>query len=399
MEQEKAKKIIDKSGLINGKTGRKILLAIENNELINDADLPAQITKQDVEILTALYQNKLKKINYSKCPRNLIFYHIIKDKYPDFEWEYNEEFSTTQISAPRVNNLRPSLLSFLLEKVDLSSDTLLHRKYQCLTKLPLNLIKEISSFMEKMEFIFPNEDSMKLFVDWLSLGLENKNLSIFSPVCPDYSVEETGDLKCPFRHTFNNLGEGLGPIAQRTLSVHPEFIYFLKQFGIKAKLFVGFGDFEGYSESNLKRLNLTTDEFLSRVSKSRQKYKEMSSVDVAVLMITDMFDGYHGWVEAFNEHLNKLNNGYFGESNLSKESLVQIVEKRKNLYDRWYGEKAALDHVPQLIFQGAEYAALGANISKNLENCLILGADNDAMGPFYSITKKIPTLYLKRYYC
>jgi MFS family permease len=37
---------------------------------------------------------------------------------------------------------------------------------------------------------------------------------VFSPVCPDYSIEPTGNPLCPYRHTFNELGSGLGLIAQ-----------------------------------------------------------------------------------------------------------------------------------------------------------------------------------------
>ena len=116
-------------------------------------------------------------------------------------------------------------------------------------------------------------------------------------------------------------------------------------------------------------------------------------------MITDMFGGYEKWLNIFNQFMDRLIKNDFGDSQLNRKKLLKIIGKRKNLYDRWYGKRSLADHLPQLLAQGAEYATVGSFIVKKYKNCLIFGADNDAMSPFYSIDRLIPTLYLKRFYC
>ena len=56
------------------------------------------------------------------------------------------------------------------------------------------------------------------------------------------------------------------------------------------------------------------------------------------------------------------------------------------------------DKRTQLVF-GMEYGAMGLMIANHYPNCLVFGGDNDVMRYFYSIKERIPTLYLKRYYC
>jgi hypothetical protein len=77
-----------------------------------------------------------------------------------------------------------------------------------------------------------------------------------------------------------------------------------------------------------------------------------------------------------------------------------MTKNRLPLYSRWYGKKESLQsYVPILLSQGAEYAAMGSYLAEQFDNCLVLGADNNIMGDFYSFKKIIPTIYLKRVYC
>lgn len=404
MEKETAKAVINSYNLIPGKIGRKILLAIENNIPILAHDLPEGITLKQIEDLRSLYCKKAKQIPPGKYPRNFIFYHLIKDKISEFHWKIEHDSIddhariNVEINSPRVKNLRPSLLSLLLDKVDPSQDFLLQRKYKCIDKLPISTLKTISALMEEMEIVYPNERNMQQIVYWLLTGLSGQILTIFSPVCPDYSVEATGNSHCPYRHTFNELGNGLGLIAKRILDVLPVFVKNLNQCGIKTEIIVGLGDFEAFSETNLKRLKITQEEFLNRLSKSKNAFEKACKVSATVYMITDMLGGPKHWLATHQLFADRLLKKDYGASSLSYKKLSEIVRKRKNLYDRWYGKKQLLDHIPQLLTQGAEYAAMGSILSQ-FDNCLILGADNDAMGPFYSVVVELPTLYLKRFYC
>jgi hypothetical protein len=278
-------------------------------------------------------------------------------------------------------------------------DSLLNRKYRCTDSLPPTVTHVISDVMERIDAIYPDEFTMQRIIEWISKGLNQEELTIFSPICPDYSVESTGNPVCPFRHTFNELGSGLGLIAQRIIAALPELVNALRSCHLKIKVVIGIGDFEAYSDANLNRLNINQATFLERVEKSKQAFENTSPIAVDVQMVTDMFGGYRAWLNLYNEFTKRLNQGKFGASALTEEKLLQIVRKRKNLYDRWYGEKTLTAHLPQLLMQGAEYAVLGSMISKTMNNCLVLGADNDAMSPFYSVEQTLPTLYLKRFYC
>lgn len=402
MKKETAKDLINRYRLIPGNIGRKILYAIENNLPISTIDLPKGVSHKQIEDIKVLYKNKAEFLSSGNYPRNIIFYHLIKDKIPNFEWEIEcsngSAKKNVEIKSPRVKNLRPSLLSLLLDKVDPCLDFRLHREYKCVAQLSVSHLKIISDLMEEMEIVYPGERQMKKIIDWIQAGLNGSVLTIFSPVCPDYSVEATGNPDCPYRHTFNELGSSLGLIAKRILNALPLIVKSLNNCGIEVNIIVGVGDFEAFADANLKRLNITQIEFLKRVRKSKIAFEESCKVPTSVYMITDMFGGSKEWYKIYQKFVDRLNEENYGASRLSSKVLLQIVRKRKNLYDRWYGKKQLIDHIPQVIMQGAEYAAMGCMLNK-YNNCLILGADNDAMSPFYSVYKEIPTLYLKRFYC
>ena len=396
MESKIAQEIIKENHLIQGPIGRKILLAIENQLPIPN-DLPPGITAKEIKDLKCLYDKKILEFSGPVFPRNFIFYQLIKEIIPDFSWSINK--NRVILKGPRIKNLRPSLLSLLLNKINIEEDVLLNRKYRCVEKMLPQVVKVLSKLMEKIEVIFPDEQGMESILKWVQIGLQGEPLTIFSPVCPDYSVEPTDIPNCPFRHTFNELGSGIGLIAQRILAAFPLVLDTLQSVGLKPKVVVGLGDFEAYSETNLKRLNLTMPVFLERLTKSKEAFEQACSFPCDIAMITELFGGYDPWLQSFNEFTNRLNQGDFGSSALTEKKLLKIVEKRKNLYDRCYGKQSLLDHLPQLLNQGAEYAALGAAIFARFKNCLVLGADNDAMGSFYSVSHPIPALYLKRFYC
>lgn len=401
MERHSANEIIQQYKLISGKMGREILYAIEN-KLPMDDKWSSYISQAQFDWYTERYNRKCEELGAIKYPRHFIFYHLIKEKFPDFSWELQVGKSANNqciaIHSPRVRGLRPSLASLLFGRVDPKLDSLIARKYRCAKLLPTQIVGILSDVLQEMDVIYPSEESMGKLVSWVNKGLNQEQLTLFSPICPDYSVEETGNPACPFRHTFNELGSGLGLIAQRILHAIPKFLKALTACGLRVKVVIGIGDFEAYSDANLNRLNITQAVFLERVAGSKKAFEEASLIDVDVRMITDMLGGFQNWQNRYHEFVNHLQQRHFGLAELNERKLLSIVGKRKNLYDRWYGKKSLVEHIPQLLNQGAEYAVLGA-MAKLMENCLVLGADNDAMAPFYSVDQPIPTLYLKRYYC
>jgi hypothetical protein len=134
MDKEKAKLIIIKYNLIAGKVGRRILLAIKNNRPITPTELPQEITVEQIENLKSLYQKKAQEIGSHDHSSNFIFYNIIKDQIPEFDYKSNQK--NVQMQAPRIQNLSPSLLSLLLNIINSEKDMLLPRKHTSIQKFP-----------------------------------------------------------------------------------------------------------------------------------------------------------------------------------------------------------------------------------------------------------------------
>ncbi len=405
MRKESADNVIQSNQLVRGSISRKILKCIQEDLPIKQSDLPEGISVERIKKIRAIYQEKTEEFKgIATLPRNVVFYHLIKELVPDFVWHIKDSQLYTKpkidIHAPRVHNLRPSLLSLLLNQIDAEHDTFLHRKYQCVKSLSASMIKDLTAMMQKLDIIYPNEFQMRQIVGWLQKGLQGEALTIFSAICPDYSVEPTGNPDCPFRHTFDTVGSGNGLIAQRILNALPTISKLLTDWKVNFKIIAGVGNFEAFSEANLQRVKLTEEEFLNRVGKSKMVFENVCAVPCEVHMITELCDGKQAWLKSVAYYHDKFNRNEFGLSGITRKTLLDIARKRKNLYNRWYGEKNLLDeYLAYVINQGIEYAAIGAIIGKRFNNCFILGADNDVMAPFYSIEQVIPSLYLKRFYC
>jgi len=402
MQKIIAEKIIKNSHLIPGKVSRQILQKIIYDEEITKSMLPDGITVSQINQIKKLYQKELSNFpDKNISPKYFPFYCILKNNIPNFSWVIENNGSnkpTVKISAPRVNNLRISLLSLLLGKISNDNSTPLN--YSCIDKLPASAIKTLAIFLETVDAIYPPEQEMSEIVDWILRGLQGETLTIFIPVCPDYSAVPTGDPACPMRHTFDSLGFGNGQIAQRLINALPHLEEMLTALNLKVNIIAGAGDFEAFSESNLKRLNLTEDEFLQRVISSKNAFKNATTVNLSISMITDLCGGKNNWLHYMDTASKQFLKGDVGSTRVTSKILLDIAEKRRSLYSRWYGERTTLeDYIPIVLAQGMEYCALGLMIADHYSNCLVFGGDNDCMRYFYSLKEPIPTLYLKRYYC
>lgn len=402
LEKYEAQGILEKNKLIPGLVSRKILTAIIKNEIIDTAFYKDFISSVELEQLRQRYNEKKHELNVTnkEHPKYLPFYYLIREKLPSVKWEIvlNQAGKPiVKFSAPRVGNLRPSLLSLLLERVSEEADSILNRKYQCTRILSNMKIKALSDFMEKAKAIYPDETGMQLIVNWISTALNGEESTIFTPVCPDYSVEPSGNPECPFRHTFDSLGSGIDPVGLKILDILPSLQTLLMQLEIKPQIIFSMADFEAFSEKKLKRLGVNEGEFLRRVELTRSSLMEKAGR--SFFMTTTLFGGRDAWLHKLKQIENKLQTHHFGLTTLTHEKLLHIADKRRALYTRFYGENESLEeYLPIVLEQGAEYATMGAFISKYYKNCLILGADNHLFAPFYSFSKSIPTLYLKRYY-
>ena len=397
MDWQIAKAIILKNKLINGRISKKILWAIRTNQPLHSDWLSEEVTKEKLENLRKLYSEKVQIYGKSNFPRNSIFYHIIQDKIPAYDWETKDK--NVVFSSHTVSNMEISLLSLLLLDIDTERSTLKHR-YSCLNSLPKPILDELSELLITIQAIHPDQRAMQQIVNWLMAGLRGETLYTFSLACPDYSVEPTDDPNCPYRHTFNEVGSGIGLIAKRVLEALPAIKKFLDKFGITVKSVLAMADYEVLSEVNLKRLNVSSGEFLHRINSSLQAFKEDSQIPLEVINVSKLCDGLENWQRHYSYFKEKFERKEFGNMLLDDGKLHEMLKARKQLYSQWYGARQNLeDYLPILLAQGAEYAVVNHILAQNYSNCLVLGADHSIFSVFYNIEGSLPMLYLKRRYC
>lgn len=394
MKAESAHQIIKQNYLVPGKISRIILNKIINNEDIKREDLPVYINQNQINELKKLYQTKLIELQKNQIkPRYLPFYHLIKEKYSSFIWN-----TDNYVFAPRVGNLRPSLLSLLLGLVSENNDSILNRKYPFITQIPNSVIKHLDEFMSLCNIYYPSVNEMKEFIQLLILGLNKKKLTVFVPICPDYAFKYTNNPQCPVEFTFNGLGSGNGIIAQWILNTIKNLSDFFHKCEIKVEFVVAMADFEAFVEENLKAFNMEKEEFLKRVFMSKEAFKKACPISARVIMFTELC-AEQKWLYYMDKVKGMFEQKNFGASEIDNNLLLGIVANRKLLYRKWYGERESLNEYIQIALnQGMMYAVMGMIISEYYENCLVFAADNKVMRYFYSVEKKIPTLYLKKRY-
>jgi hypothetical protein len=402
MKSDLAYKIMQRHNLIPGKSSRKVLNAIINGEEIARENLPDDVGYDQIINLREQYYKKITELKDEKpVPRYLPFYHIIKDTFPSFVWNSDNTLNDNRlfyIHAPRVKNLRPSLLSLLLNKVDEEKDTFLHRKYQCIDRLPNSIISILDQFMKQARIYYPPEKEMAEIVNILCCGLKGDKLTVFIPICPDYAIEYTGDPRCPVKFTFNDLGCGNGIIAQWILGAIKNLAETLESCNIRAECVVAMADFEAFSEGNLKTFGITKEEFLRRAHLSAQAFKNACPINANVIMFTDLCNEQK-WLEQMEFIKKMFTRRDYGFSAIDRNILLNIVTKRKSLYSRWYGEKSSVDdYINIALDQGMMYAAMGAVLNERYKNYFVFASDNKVMRYFYSVAKRTPTLYLKKEY-
>src|SRR5690606_13847928 len=133
-----------------------------------------------------------------------------------------------------------------------------------------------------------------------------------------------------------------------------------------------------------------------RVFLSKESFKSSCPVPANVIMFTELCDEQK-WLRYIETVKRMFAEHNFGFSGIDRNLLLSIVANRKLLYSKWYGEKESLeDYIHVALDHGMMYTAMGMVINEHYENCLVFAADNKVMRYFYSVTKKPPTLYLKK---
>ena len=174
----------------------------------------------------------------------------------------------------------------------------------------------------------------------------------------------------------------------------------MKKRRIKFQHIIAVGDFEALSKSNLNKLKLNQKQFLLKVKKSQKAISKAfpHSFTFTSKAITEHFDGLENWKKDTNKIYKQLRKGNYGKSGLNDAQVENILESRKQLYIRWFGNISKRKMKDILLAQGAEYALMGYLINKNFSNVIVVGADHSKMIPFYRVKQRIPVVYLEKNY-
>jgi hypothetical protein len=336
-----------------------------------------------------------------KTPRYLPFYNVIKKKYPLTLETSDDKTAIIRVTTPTAQGKNASICRLLFEEIRVDHNYRFFRGAAHV--MDAEILSKLEGLFLAIEVIKPDLSAALEIASWIKKGLSGERLTLFCPVCPDYSVTPTGNPLKPYRHTFESVDEKIGIVARRTIDALPQVIEFLNSINVKVDIYVALADFEAYSEPNLSKFKLTSKEFLAKIESSRklieETLKKLAHEHLLVLMITDFCQNYASWLAFYNYYFENFKRYEFSGAKLSNQYLLNIVTARKEIYDRWFGKKdKAEDYLSYVFAQGAEYAAIGASI-KNLKNVLILGSDNPLMGAFYDAAQPYSKAYLKRYYC
>lgn len=382
MQAIKARETIENNKLINKKKSKEIINFIKSKK----KKLSFKINKNELNKIEKIRKkyNSIKRKTKCIVPRNLIFYEIIKEKYKDFSWSkinnhYDIKFDTKNI------NQRVTLASLLLEKVAKNIEP----------KGKKNIL--IKKFLESDIFVKINLENKKLFFKLINSLNKNDELVIVSPVCPDYSAIK----KAPgiYEFTFKNLNSGIGVITEKLLENLNKIHSFFKSVNIKFKHVVAIGDFEALSKDILKNLNITEEQFISKLRTSQKKLLKSTKCKIEAPLFTEIDGGIDNWKKLYKLNYSKLKNNNFGKSKINKKLISEIAQSRLKLYEKWFKNitKKRLNEI--ILKQGAEYTTMGDMVTNKYKNSLVIGADHFRMSDFYKVNSpKLPVLYLKSNY-
>ena len=196
--------------------------------------------------------------------------------------------------------------------------------------------------------------------------------------------------------TFEDLGTDIGVIASRIKKYVNNIYNLFDKYKINYEHIISIGDFEVLSKSNLKRLNITKDEFLKRVKISQKKIQKSLKKSNSQYLFTNHFGGLKNWKKEYENVLKKIKKRDFKKSKLKKKHLDEIILSREKLYKRRFGNITKKQMLEKLISQAAEYALMGKLINEKYENVFVLGADHSKMSKFYSLLNNTLTIYIKK---
>jgi len=403
MEASKTREIIKNRRLIN-----RLFCKVIMKCLLEDKEPPQHIfsliDKQQFYRIRENVQLSLRSNkNTDKAKiRNLPILKEISKKLPNFRWDIvqvknkNGKIVNKLITnLGMVDGIQISLASALFCEGNLES--------QVTSKYFGNL--SLSSFDEKLNQFqnlltnlgaIPGENfDRNIIKNWFAKGLKGEKLTVFTPVCPDYSYIHLG--RDFYRFTFNSLGNEVGVTAKKLVKNHATITKFFETLKFNVRYVAAIGDFEAFSPENLNRMGLTEQEFISKLKLSQTQLSKELVAGYETPLITEICGGKDKWNENYIKCTDRVKS--YASDPKNRIILNKIYSSREPLLKNWFGSEMSIYQIKSIVLkQGAEYNCMGRVVVSNLDNCLILGVDHPKMSSFYQIGQSIPVIYLKTNY-
>ncbi|NIM40169.1 MAG: hypothetical protein GTN84_14105 [Hydrogenophaga sp.] len=333
-------------------------------------------------------------------PKYMAFYQAIKPHFPDsFGWRVTQTGGKTQVlfDKPYINFVRPSLLTLLTCCVRGHTHTTpaLMARYPSLRGMPQALVRDLERLLAALSFHLPDDEFIAAVADVLLKGLNGEEVTLVSPVCPDY-----GYVPCKggFRYTFDGLGDGVGLVAGRVVGVLPRLQDLLARHGIRSRIVIAAGDFEGMDEATVSRVGETRGSFRDKLERSQRRVLQALQRPAASVFIAELAGGEAAWKAMVDAAHHSLSGDDFDALMPTRVNLAQVLDARMPLYQAWHEGRSRSELADVLLRQGAEYAAMGRLFHRHFPHALVVGGDHNRMMPFYWLYQRIPVLYLKRVY-
>lgn len=370
------------------------------NDLVESLGISNEVPK-----LKKIYKIYSENEEQETClvPRYLPFYRYIKENIPEFDWDFykKDDQIISSLNKPYLYNGRPTLLNLLLTSLRGEVDLypVLKIKYPVLQNIPNSVIFELEHQLKNSNFHLASASYWEPIADMIEKGLRGEKITIVSVICPDYSYEKKGKV---YRYTFNNIGDGIGLVAQRAILAIPSIIKFFEKSKINYEVVIAGGDFEGLDQNILNKVNEKKESFFEKVKQSQEKtitqIKMHTSKDVKPFLFVETKEKHNQWIELTTHIKDNLMDGNTGHINLNDFNATALLDSRLPLYKSWHPRKTKKEYFELLYSQGSEYAAMGHIFCKEYKNPLVIGADHVAMMPFYNMLDITPILYLKKGY-
>ena len=333
-------------------------------------------------------------------PKHLSFYRAIKSHFKnDFNWQLLDSSDKPQVmfDKPYINFVRPSLLTLLTCCVrgDVSTTPQLMVRYPSLRGMPKALVLDFQRLLKDLSFYLPDDDYIAVIADLLLKGLAGEEITLVSPVCPDYGYVQIRDK---YRYTFDELRDGVGLVASRIVHVLPRLQDLLTRHRIRSRIVIAVGDFEGMDAATVLRVRETRDSFQAKLRRSQACILTAIERPVESAFITELAGGEQAWNAMVEMSYQSLSGEDFAALMPTRIDLSSILETRMPLYEAWHVNRNRAELADVLLHQCAEYAAMGKLFHLTYQNALVVGGDHNRMMPFYWLHQRIPVLYLKRVY-